>query len=173
MSRVPLLPSRFRWLGSALLLLGLALGVARFRFGFRPAFLHVKLFALYSAFFETKSFTLIEKNATDEVAALLLLAGLFAVAFSRERREDASLDALRLRALFAAVAADCLLLALSLFLVFGVGFVLVLATNMFATLTLYVIIFRCLLAARAVRARRHGFLDTKPDRRSETSACTS
>src|SRR3989304_6247862 len=79
----------------------------------------------------------------------------------------------RRRALFAAGAADCLLLALSLFLVFGVGFVLVLATNMFATLTLYVIIFRCLLAPRAVRARPHGFLTPKPGRRSETSPCTS
>lgn len=118
--------------------------MARFRYGFRPAVLDAKLFAVYSAYFEVKTLGVIEKNATDELALLLVLGGLVTAAMSKERTEDGRVAALRLKAALFALSAGSAAVVAAAFFFFGLGFVYVLVANLVVPLVLYLATFRWL-----------------------------
>ena len=139
---VPLLPSRAREIGWALLCAGAAFAFFVLRLGKRPAALDVRIFALYSAFFEKRSFAWIEKNLSIELTICVVLLGLFCVLFARERQETELTSALRVRALVGALFVNTALLCASLFTVFGLGFVYVLVVNLFSTFALAAVWFR-------------------------------
>jgi hypothetical protein len=144
-SLLPLLPHRARPLGLVLVGLGAALGGLVLHAGTRPSIFDVRVFALYSVFFETRSFTWIQKNVSVELAMFAVLTGLSCITFSREAVETEATSRLRVRALGLAVLVNTLVLLVSLFTVFGVGFIYVLAANLFSTFALATLLFRASL----------------------------
>jgi hypothetical protein len=141
----PPLGPAYRFAGAILSLCGAAVGVARFRVGWKPQFLEVPLPALCTSFTETRWFTSITRNTAGEVATLLVLGGLTLAALGREPQEAPWHAEARAKALVVAVAIDTLLVAVTSLTVFGLAFVAVLVGQMFATLLLYHAAFRWLV----------------------------
>lgn len=137
-----LLAPRARWVGAALLGLGVGLAFVRFGLGVRPAWLELPAFAVYSAYFEVKAFTVFSKNLTDELILLLSLGGLWVLAFSAEPREDAAVAHERAAAWALALRLQLLFLGLAVVTVFGLGFVYVLVANLYAPVVLFLVLFR-------------------------------
>jgi hypothetical protein len=133
-----LLPYKYKWPGAILVLAGLAGLVFYLWFDFR---LIVPVFAVYSSFFVTKTFTVIQTNITDELILLSLLAGFFLLVFSKEKTESEELDKIRARAFSKAVLANMVLLFLSVLLIFGNGFLAIALLNLFSTFIFYLVFF--------------------------------
>ncbi len=139
--RERLFPPWGKKVGVAALALGLCLGVLRLGFGVKPGWLELPVFAMSSAYFESKFFTVITKNLTDEVILLSTLGGLFLVALSRERDETLRTALLRLDSLLLALKVNAVLLGAALVTVFGLGFVGVLFANLYTLLGVYLLVF--------------------------------
>lgn len=133
-----LLPYRWKWVGLILTLAGIVLSVFFFWFDFR---FKMPVFALYSAFIETKIFTVIRTNFADELVLLTLLSGLSLIAFSREKNEPEGLDLIRLKAMFRAIMANTAILLISVLFIYGSGFMAVLVINMLSLFVFYLIFF--------------------------------
>jgi hypothetical protein len=136
-----LLPRRLRPAGLLLFLAGTALAVARFRYFVKPAFLDTTTFAMRSTYLETKSFTLITNNLTDELAALLALTGLLLLAFSRETTEDSGVRARRLQAWMLTGWLHAGLVACAVLFLYGLAFTTALLAFLFTPFVSYVAIF--------------------------------
>lgn len=74
------------------------------------------------------------------LAALLLVGGVF-VGFSRNRDEDEYIAYVRYESLIIALYANCIVLLVSLFLVWGIPFLYVMMYNMFTSLYIFIIFF--------------------------------
>jgi len=118
------------------------LSIIRFYYGIKLQILDLKTFAIYSSFFESKTFIIIRNNLTEEAAGLLTLVGLFFVAFSKEEEENQDVSNLRLRSLIIAIYVNTIFLIISIFFVFGIGFVEVMIVNLLTSLLFYIIIFK-------------------------------
>lgn len=148
--RERLLPPWAAWAGAVALAAGTGLAVARFGYGVKPSWLELPVFALSSAYFEARAFTVITKNLTDELTLLLTVGGLFALALSRASDETDASARLRLDSLLLALKLNVVLLAVALLTVFGVGFVGVLVANLYALPALFLLVFH----VRRAKARR-------------------
>jgi hypothetical protein len=100
------------------------------------------MFTFYSSFIETKYFTFITNNFGEEVPGLLLLTGLFFIAFAQEKEEKEEYNILRLRSFLLAIYLNTFLLILSILFVFGFGFINILVINIYFLLILYIILFQ-------------------------------
>ncbi len=140
-----MLPVRFRPLGFILIGIGLVLGFLRFNTGLKPEFLHQKVFAFFSLYLEPFYFKIIENQLLEEIAGLLLLFGLFFIAFSKEKEENIRNNSLRLKAFYISVYLDFLFLVTSMFFTFGLGFIYMMIIHSFLFLVAYSISFRVLL----------------------------
>ena len=118
------------------------MSVVRFYYGIKLQILDLKTFAIYSSFFESKTFVIIRNNLTEEAAGLLTLMGLFFVAVSKEEEENQDISDLRLRSLLTSIYLNTIFLIISIFFVFGIGFVEVMMLNLFTPLLFYIIIFK-------------------------------
>ena len=137
-----LLPNRSKIVGGIFLLIGIVLAIVRFYFGIKPEFLHITVFSIYSKFLGTKFLSLIANNIFEEIVLLLILLGLFMVAFSKEKDEDEQVKMIRLSSMYLSVFINTLGLALSFFFIFGLAFAEVMVLNLFSVLIIYLIIFR-------------------------------
>lgn len=137
-----LLPHKIKFVGIVLFLLGLVAAYLRFYAGLKPPYLTVPVFAVYSSFLETKTFQVITNNVSEEITALLLLLGLFAINFSKEVIENEKVDSLRLFSFASSVLLNTMILIFCVLFIFGFAFVNVLMFNMFSQLMIYQIIFR-------------------------------
>lgn len=90
-------------------------------------------------------FIVFENNLTDELAAVLTLAGAMCLAFSRQPVEDEYVSRLRLDSLLWATYVHHGLLLLSVIFVYGSGFFVVLVLNVCAFLLVFIIRFYLLL----------------------------
>jgi len=140
-----ILPRSFRFVGILFFILGLILGVARFNYGFKPDLLDMKIFAFYSSYIETKYMEIIRNNMCEEFTGFFLIAGLFLIAFSREKDENEQKNKLRLKAFYIAAYVNFLFLLVSLFFTYGFAFVYMLMANMGISLFAYILAFRTLL----------------------------
>jgi hypothetical protein len=140
-----LMPGSLRFVGIIFFVIGCLFGLARFYFGIKPEFLEIKVFAVFSSYFQTKYMELISNNMIEELTGFFMLSGLFLIAFSREREESRHMDEIRLRSFFISAYLNFLFLILSLFLTFGFAFVYVLFLNMLFGLSAYIVTFRILL----------------------------
>ncbi len=140
-----MLPVRFRLLGFILIGIGLVLGFLRFNIGFKPEFLHQRVFAFFSLYLEPFYFKIIENQLLEEIAGLLLLFGLFFIAFSKEKEEDIRINYLRLKSFFISTYLDFLFLVASMFFTYGLGFIYMMIIHSFLFLVVYNISFRVLL----------------------------
>jgi hypothetical protein len=133
-----LLPNKNRWIGWMLVIAGLAGTLAYLLTDFR---ITLPVFALYSGFLESKFFTVYQSNVADELILILLLAGLFMVTFSGEKKEDDRIAGIRSVAWRRAIMTNSILLALSILLVYGNGFLAVLVVNLFSLHITYLLFF--------------------------------
>lgn len=139
------MPRSFRFVGIFIFIGGLLLGVARFRYGWKPGILDLKMFAFYSSYLENKYLEFIGNNLAEEFTGLFLISGLFLMAFSREKNENERTNELRFKAFFLAYYLNFLFLLIALFFTFGFAFVYMLIVNMGVGLLFYLASFRILL----------------------------
>jgi hypothetical protein len=94
-------------------------------------------------------------DIADELLYLTIIAGLFMVAFSRQKVEDERIAQIRLEALQWGIYTNYFLLILCIVFVYGTKFLVVLAYNMFTPLFIFVLRFYWLLLIRpAIEAKR-------------------
>ncbi len=137
-----LLHNRFKIVGGILLFIGMVLGVIRFYFGLKPDYLKINVFSVYSKFLDTKYFSVITNNISEEIVGLLVLIGLFMMAFSKEKDEKDKVQMIRLSSMYLSVFINTLLLALSFFFIYGLAFAEMMVLNLYSILIIFLIIFR-------------------------------
>ena len=140
-----LLPRNFRFLGILFFIIGLILGIARFKYGFKPDALDLDTFAVYSSYLETKFMQVVRNNFGEEIAGILMVVGLFLMAFAREKTENELTSRLRLKSFFIAAYINFAFLLAAFLFTFGMAFVYMLMLNMGMGLLVYTGAFRFLL----------------------------
>lgn len=144
-----LFPARYRWPGALMMLAGLVLGTWVLFGNLELPWLELSVPALYGDQFlgnmPRNWFILFENNLTDELAAILTLTGALLLAFARQPVEDEYVGRLRLDSLLWATYMHHALLILSIMLVYGNGFFLVLVVNVCSFLLVFIIRFYLLL----------------------------
>lgn len=142
LNKIFLLPNKFRIFGGLLLISGLILSIVRFYYGIKPEFLNLKVFSIYSSFIEEKYFSFTTNNIFEEICGLLILSGLFFIAFSKEKSECDAIQEIRFRSIYNAVFLNLILLVFSFIFIYGLGFVYVLIFNIYLGLILFILIFQ-------------------------------
>jgi len=94
----------------------------------------------------TLLFTTESNNFTDEIAGVLLIAGLLMIAFSREKIEDEMSIKMRLEALVWAVFVNSILVILAIIFIYGTLFLEVMVYNICTTLIIFIARFNYLAA---------------------------
>jgi hypothetical protein len=137
-----LFPNKFKYLGWILFIPGIIFSIIRFYYGIKLSFLDLKLFAIYSSYFETKIFTVVENNLTEETAGVLILTGLLILIFTKEQDEDDTIQLIRLRSFMLSIFINTILLFIAMITVFGIAFIQVMTFNLISTPIIYLIIFK-------------------------------
>ena len=140
------LPNKIRIYGWVILLFGLILGVIRFYFGIKPEFLNIKVFAVYSKYFGTNYFKVIENHVSEELTALLILVGLFVISFTKEKIENESVSVIRYKSFILTFYINTQIIVLSFLFVYGFGFINILVINVFSPFIIYIILSRYFLS---------------------------
>ncbi len=140
-----LLPSGLRLPGIALSILGVLLLVAKYKFNYKPDFLNMKVFAIYSYYIETKTFSIVTNQMIEEIGGILLLIGLFFMAFSREKVESDIMDTIRLKSFILTAYINLIFIICSALFFFGFGFVGALVFFSVSWLAVYLLVFNYLL----------------------------
>lgn len=143
-----LLPRRFRFVGFVFTVAGAILGIMRFYFGFKPDVLDQKVFAVYSVYLKTKTLKVESNQLIEEVVGLLLILGLFMIAFAREKNENPQVNAIRLKAFFISFYFNTVFLIASISFTFGLAFIYMAILNLVLPLSIYVISFRILVGIK-------------------------
>ena len=139
------MPRGLRPLGIVFLVVGGVILFLKYKFNLKPDFLDLKVFAFYSFYIESRSFTMITHQMLGEIAGFLVLSGLFILAFTREEQESDMLDTLRLKTFLITAYLNLFYLLISVFFFFGFGFVGALTLFMVFGFAAYIIVFRYLL----------------------------
>ena len=140
-----LMPGGLRPLGIVFSIAGMLLLILKYKFNFKPDFLNFKVFAFYSVYIEAKSFIFITHQMIEELGGVLLISGLFLIAFTREKVETEILEALRLRAFYMMAYLNFVFLLFAILFFYGFGFVGALTVFTFFWLAAYTILFRVLI----------------------------
>jgi len=140
-----LLPRGFRFAGYIFTIAGTILGIMRFYFGFKPDMLDQKVFAVYSVYLKTKTLKVESNQLIEEVVGLLLILGLFMIAFACEKNENPQVNAIRLNAFFISFYINTVFLIASISFTFGLAFIYMAILNLVLPLSIYVISFRILI----------------------------
>jgi len=104
--------------------------------------LNIKVFAFYSSYLESKYFIWMQHNITQELCGILLIAGFLFIAFSKEKRENEKIQAIRIRSFILTVYVNSAFIVLSLLFTYGIAFLEMLIINIVLGLLLYILIFR-------------------------------
>ena len=140
-----LIPSGLRLPGIVLVIAGVLVLVARYQFNYKPEFLNMKIFAIYTYVIKSQSFNMITNQMTEEIGGILLLCGLFFIAFSREKVESEMIQTIRLKAFMLTAYFNLIFIICSALFFFGFGFVGALVLFSVAWLVFYLMIFKYLL----------------------------
>lgn len=140
-----LLPRGFRPLGFIFIVAGVILGIIRFYFGIKPALLEGKVFALYSVFLHSKSMVVIKNQLIEEIVGLLLIIGLFMVAFAREKNEGPEISATRLNAFMLSVYLNTFFVIAAILFTYGIAFIYMMIISLFLQLSFYIFCFRIMI----------------------------
>lgn len=138
-----LFPFRYKWIGWALFIPGIILGIAFSFLEVEPDFLYWKVPAIYvdSIFENDVFFGSIENNILDELIAVLLILGGIFIAFSKEKEEDELIAQLRLKSLVWATYFNYAILLIAILFIYDMGFYWVMVYNMFTILLFFIIRF--------------------------------
>lgn len=153
-----LFPNWCRWLGFLILMSGILAAFVFYVMDLKPAFLDIKVFAVFSYYFDKKYFSIIKNDISEEIVIILMLVGLFLVSFSKLRNESDVSVLLRIKAILLSVYINTLFLLLSAVFFYGLGFMAITVVNCFSLLLINVIIFRILLLKQKNQTRLHGSL---------------
>jgi hypothetical protein len=140
------IPNKYRPTGWFMVIAGVIAGALFFLIDLR---IELPVIALISSFIETKFFTLFVTNIADELILTLLIAGLAIVIFSQEKSvgqvEDIEryryLEMLKAKSLFKSLRYNTLFLIVSIFFVFGQGFLWVLLLNLLSVYIIYLALY--------------------------------
>ena len=130
-----LLPFRYKFIGAAILLVSLALGILVRFWDFQFNFLTVDLRQKTRGMFNDNV------NFTDEIALTGIILGLLFLAFARERREDEFINRTRLESWQWAVLINYILLLIASWAIHGFAFIDVMMYNMLTIPILFIIRF--------------------------------
>lgn len=148
-----LLDHRFKYAGAILVLCGIILSVL---YLWLDLILRLPVFAIVSSFLETHLFSMSQTNIVDELMLILLLAGLFLMAFSKEKEEHPDFIQLRFKAWMKAFQLNTVLLLLSVVFIFGTGFIAILAINLYSMVVFYLAFFHFYLCRERRSAGKNG-----------------
>ena len=140
-----ILPRGFLPFGFLFTCSGIILGIIRFYFGLKPDFLKRNVYAVYSYYLESKTLQVINNQLMEEIAGLLLIIGLFLIAFTKEKYELPHTNSIRLHAFFISIYLNTIFLITAIIFTFGFAFVYMLIINMGLFILIYIIIFRVLV----------------------------
>ena len=146
--KFPFLPRSLRWTGYILFVPGFTLGILWGFAGFKPEWLKVPVFAVYSSYLKTVTFEMSRTNFTDELAAILMLTGLLWMVCTKEISESPETNLLRFKALIFSILLNSVFLLFGIVFIFGIGFIDVMIINLFSQLAVYLLAFRILVARR-------------------------
>jgi len=82
----------------------------------------------------------------EEIVGVLLILGLFMIAFAREKNETPQVNAIRLKAFFISFYINTAFLIASISFTFGLSFIYMSILNLVLPLSLYVIVFQILVS---------------------------
>ncbi len=133
-----LLPYKFKLIGVLITLAGIVMAVIYKTMDFQ---IKLPVFAIVSAFLETKFLTSFSTNVSDEIVLVVLMTGLAMIMFSKERNERADYDLLRSTAMFRAVMLNAVLMLLTVLFTYGFAFVSMLLFNLFSISLIYLALF--------------------------------
>ena len=148
--KLAIFPSKAKFLGLALMILALPFGYLYF-FGGKPEIFNIKVFAIITAYMETRYFVISQTNALDELAAMLFIIGITLVSFSKERVEKDHYELLRIKALVNALYITIIIWLLSFLFIYGVAIIIVSFLIFIIFLLLYNILFRYYLTKQRRR----------------------
>lgn len=132
---------RSRFYGLISILVSLACAWLYFRGGKADLF-NIRIFAMVSAYMETRYFVWAQTNILDELSTVLLIAGITIISFSKEMNESELLNLFRIKALYNSLFITLLLWICCIFLIYGLAIFTVSSGVMILYLIIYNILFR-------------------------------
>ena len=108
------------------------------------------VFAAFSSYLENKFFVTLTTNVTDDLILVLLISGFGFVVFSNERTESENLDLIRASALAKASITNIVFLLLSVFFIYGNGFIAIMVINLFSVSLFYLFFFYFLIHNKSI-----------------------
>jgi len=121
---------------------------------FKPDFLDVPVFAIYSSYLNKVIFGITQTNLADEMAIILLLFGLALLAVSKQKLEKDHYMKMRVNALVWSVFLNTILMVVAALTFFGMGYLIILIINAFSQLVIYLILFNILLVSDVIKRNR-------------------
>lgn len=147
-TKIYLLPHYLQKIGILLLLIGVIALYIRFVVGIKPAWLEIKVFAFYSAIFDSKYFSVVGNNISEEIGLLFTGSGLFLLSLAKEKVEYSEVWKLRVQAFIYSTYVNACIFLVAVLCIFGWGFIAYMGVNLFLGLISYQLIFRFLLYRR-------------------------
>ena len=139
-----LLPKGFRFVGVIFTSVGAILGIMRFYFGVKPDLLDQKVFAVYSVYLKTRTMKVESNQLIEEIVGLLLIFGLFMIAFAREKDETPQISSIRLKAFFISFYINTAFLIFSFLFTYGLAFIYMTVLYLVLPLSVYIVAFQIL-----------------------------
>ena len=138
-----LLPQKLFKLGWILFIPSLIAATVYPGFDNGPEFLEIKVFSVLNvdSIFSTEDGHIIKNNIFDEILGVLLVIGLFLIAFSRKKYEDEMIYNLRMESLIWALYWNFGFLVLAMIFIYDVYFFSFMLANMYLILVLFIIRF--------------------------------
>ena len=153
-----LFPYWCRWLGFFISISGIITACLLYILNLKPAFLNIKVFAVFSYYFDKKYFSVIDNDAGEEIIIILVLSGLFLISFSRLKIESDVSVLLRIKALLLSVYINTIFILFSTIFIYGIGFLAITVVNCFSLFVINVTIFGILLLKHKKQTHLHGSL---------------
>ncbi len=136
-----LFPYRSKIYGLILILISFVFAWLYFKGG-KPEFFNVRIFAVVSAYLETRYFVWAQTNILDELAAIFLIAGTTLFSFSEEKLESELINSLRIKALFNALFLTIVFWIIIILLIYGLAIFMISSGILILYLVNYNILFR-------------------------------
>lgn len=125
--------------------------------GGRPEIFNVPIFAVVTAYAETRYFVIAETNVLDELAAIFFIVGISFFSFSKEKFEKEYFENLRLKALVKALYLTILMWIISFGLIYGRA---IFAVN-FSIFIVFLVAYNILFRLAMYKEKRKGRSDSE------------
>ncbi len=149
-----LMPKGLRTAGIIFSISGIVLIFLKHQFNYKPEFLNLKVFAIYSMYIKSQTFSFITHQMIEDIGGILLISGLFLIAFTREKLEQEGLDALRLKAFIVTAWFNLFYLLFAILFFYGFGFVAAMIFFAIGWLVVYILSFRYLVYRSGLKVKK-------------------